>query len=109
MDIEYDPFDISAQERDDQDRQRLEKIARQYEAEDFKTVMQTAQGRRFIGRLIERSGMYRTSFTGDNETFFREGSRNFGILLVALINQHCPEQYQQMIADTKARNEDSGK
>lgn len=100
---DYDPFDLRGQERSAEEAEQREQLARLIEAEDFKWLMQHAQGRRFVWRMLGRAGMYRSSFTGNSETFFREGIRNFGILLTHLINEHCPEQYALMVAESKER------
>jgi hypothetical protein len=46
---------------------------------DLRWLMGDPRGRRIARRLIERSGIFRLSFTGDAEsTAFREGERNAG-------------------------------
>lgn len=101
MTRDYDPLDLPGQQRDKAEAERRERLARENEAEDFKWLMSHAQGRRFVWRLLEKAGMYRTSFTGNSETFFREGQRNFGIMLTVLANEHCPEQYALMVSESK--------
>ena len=84
----------------ERNRQRDEQ-RRLLEAEDFRWIMEHAQGRRFINRLLDRTGVYRSSFTGNSETFFREGARNVGLQLLAQINDLCPEKYPQMLQEMK--------
>ena len=74
----YDPFDIHGQRVTREETERRELLARENEAADIKLLMSHAWGRRFVWRMLEKSGMYRTSFTGNSETFFREGIRNYG-------------------------------
>ena len=50
-------------------------------------------------RLLERTGVFRTSFTGNSETFFREGQRNVGLMLMAQIHEVCPDQYALMLKE----------
>lgn len=78
------------------------KLARQIEADDIKWLMSSRQGRRVVWRLLEKAGVYRTSFTGNSETFFREGQRNLGLFIVAEIHAHCPESYALMLTESKA-------
>lgn len=51
------------------------------EDEDLRAVMLTPQGRRAIWRILCSTGARRSSFTGNSETFFREGERNVGLRL----------------------------
>jgi hypothetical protein len=51
------------------------------EDEDLCAVMQTPSGRRVIWRILCGTGARRSSFTGNSETFFREGERNVGLRL----------------------------
>lgn len=101
---DYDPLDIETQQLDKLVAERREKHYAAIEAADFAWLMQHPQGRRFVWRLMERAGLYRTTFTGDSTTFYREGIRSFGILLMQLINDHCPDQYMPMVNDGKSRD-----
>ena len=89
---------------DAQDAQRGNRaaLARQVEANDIKWLMSTKQGRRFVWRLLEKAGVYRTSFTGNSETFFKEGMRNMGLFVVAEIHTHSPDAYVLMLTESKA-------
>lgn len=78
------------------------KLARQVEANDWKWLMSSKQGRRVMWRLIAEAGVYRTSFTGNSETFFKEGKRSFGLFLISEITSHCPEGYVQMMTEERA-------
>lgn len=69
------------------------KTAAKQEADDLKTVMSTVQGRRFVMALLDRTGLFRTSFTGNASTYFNEGRRDVGLRLLADINEQCPELY----------------
>lgn len=98
---EIDPTDLRGQERA-KDQSDLERRAqRQREIDDFKFVMSDKRGRRFMWRLLDRAGVFRSSFTGNSETFFREGMRNIGLMYVGELNEHCPERYLQMVNEHK--------
>lgn len=77
-------------------------MAREQEIADLKTVMSTPDGRRFIWALLGVAGIYRTSFTGNSETFYREGARNVGLRYLALIEENCPELYLLMYGEATA-------
>ena len=78
------------------------KLARQVEANDIKWLMANKQGRRIVWRLLAEAGVYRSSFTGNSETFFREGKREIGLFLLREITNHCAEAYVLMLSESKA-------
>jgi len=67
----------------------------------FRAVMATREGRQYVWWLLEQCGIFRTSFTGNSTTFFNEGQRNVGLVLIADINAACPEQYIVMLTEAK--------
>lgn len=77
---------------------------------DLKTLMATPQGRRFFWGLLNMAGLYRTSFTGDNATFFNEGMRNLGLNIQARLLEAAESEYflmiQEAIQEDKEQNED---
>ena len=95
----HDPLDLVGQDRSRQERDERDKHERRVEAEDIKWLMKGKQGRRIAWRLLEQAGVFRSSFTGNSETFFREGMRNMGLMLLAQIHEHCPEQYTLMVQE----------
>lgn len=68
---------------------------------DLVWLMGEARGRRFIWRLLDKAGIYRTSFTGNSTTFFNEGQRNLGLWVQAMLIEHCPEKYFAMLNEQK--------
>lgn len=99
-----DPTDIRRQEEEAEEQARQASITRAQEIEDFKTIAASVEGRRFLWRLLEKTGVYRSSFTGSSETFFREGQRNVGLFLIGEIHEICPEVYATMLKEQ--RNDD---
>lgn len=59
------------------------------------------RGRRFIWRLLSITGVYRSSFTGDSKTFFREGERNVGLQILRDIHEIAPEAITQMTIEAR--------
>ena len=94
---EHDPSNTDGPKRKDF------ALRRQIEANDIKWLMSGKQGRRIVWRLLDKAGLYRTSFTGNSETFFKEGMRNMGLFIVAEIHEHCPEAYPLMLTESKAQ------
>jgi len=98
-----DPLDTRAHEKAEADRQEKQRITLRQETDDFKWLMADPRGRRIVWGLLELTGVYRSSFTGNSETFFREGERNIGLKIVHKIHAHCPDKYATM---TKEANDD---
>jgi hypothetical protein len=96
-----DPLDIQAQERARLDREEKHRLTSRQEADDFKWLMSDKRGRRIVWGLLEKTGLYRTSFTGNSETFFREGARNIGLNYMALINEYCADKYNLMVSEQR--------
>jgi len=96
-----DPFDLTGQKKHKEDLKKTSALKQKIEIEDLKWVMSNKRGRRFAWRLLDRAGIYRTSFTGNSTTFFNEGMRNIGLMLVADIHEACPEAYALMIKENR--------
>lgn len=78
---------------------KLEREARQI-VEDLRWLMGHKPGRRFVRRLLERTGVYRTSFnTSGSVMAFNEGQRNVGLGLVAEIQEHAPDSFLLMLKE----------
>ena len=75
------------------------RVAGQVAANDIKWLMDQKQGRRIVRRLLSEAGIHRTSFTGNSETFFREGKRAFGLFLEAEVVRNAPENYILMLTE----------
>lgn len=97
----FDPLDLNARSLSDEQSAQKEQLAAIQEAEDLKWIMSDKRGRRYMWRLLERTGLYRSSFTGNSETFFREGERNIGLALMSALMSNCSERYAEMIKEQK--------
>lgn len=89
-------------------RKRKEESVRDRELHDMRTVMASLEGRRFIWRLLDRAGVFRTSFTGNSTTFFNEGQRNMGLIVLADVHEACADAYIQMMTEAKKDTESNG-
>ena len=81
------------------------RLARQVEAADWKWLMSSKQGRRIAHRLLAEAGIHRTSFTGNSETFFREGRRDFGLFIERAITANAWDSYILMLTEARAKTE----
>lgn len=62
--------------------EKKNKIEREQEIEDVRTILKTPAGMRFFKRVFNRTHLFRTTYTGNSETYFREGERNIGLWLL---------------------------
>lgn len=77
-------------------------LAANTEVDDLLWLMSDVRGRRFVWRLLTRSGIYRTSFNTDSLAMaFAEGRRNEGLVLLDEVARHCPRRFSEM--QTEAR------
>ena len=77
------------------------------EREDVASILGTQAGRRFFFRYLIICGVFKTSFTGNSETFFKEGQRNVGLMLLEDINSVAPESYAVMMKESREKEEDT--
>jgi hypothetical protein len=100
---ELSPTDLDAEEVAARKLAETRKANREQDKADFKWLMGQVQGRRFIWRLLELAGVYRSTFRADNEMAFLEGMRNMGLVLMADIHEVCPEKYFVMVKEHQSK------
>ena len=83
-------------EEKQKERSEKERRRRDREVADLKKVLSIPEGRRFIWKLMSESGVFRTSFTGNSSTFFNEGRRDIGLLILNEVMASKPEAFTQM-------------
>ena len=64
--------------------------------DDLEKVLESEPGRRFLWYLMHRAHVFRSSFTGNSETFFREGERSVGLFVLAGVLDVGPEVFGKM-------------
>lgn len=79
--------------------------AREKQLNDIRFLLSREQGRRFLWRCLERCGVYRSSFTGNSQTFFNEGERNIGLFILDDIMEAAPDAYLLMLKENKGDKE----
>jgi hypothetical protein len=98
-----DPLDTSATEADAAAEERRKHERQRKDAEDFTWLMEHPQGRRFVWRLLERAGVYRTSFNSSGSvTAFNEGKRDIGLWVMTELHDHAPGALLEMITERNA-------
>jgi hypothetical protein len=81
---------------------RRQKAALQQADHDLLKVLDDPAGRRFVMRLIDGTGVFARSFTGNSETFHREGRRSVGLDLVEHIERVLPGAFAKLQAEALA-------
>lgn len=80
-------------------------IARRRELADVAFLLSTVEGRRFYWRLMRRCGIHKSSMTGNNSTFFNEGERNIGLVMLADLEEANPDAYVLMLKESKSQED----
>lgn len=99
---ELDPLDLNAQEAADADEADAGRLERQLAEEDLRWLMHDLRGRRFVWRLLSRTHVHNNPYAGagrSEDTAFRCGQMNVGLMLLAELHQQCPGRYQQMVQE----------
>lgn len=97
--MSYDPTDLRGQQKAREKSEREQRLAIEELKADLQWLMGDARGRRLMWAWLGAAGIYRTSFTGDSKTFFREGMRNMGLMLQSQVMEHCPERFAEMMLE----------
>ena len=66
---------------------------------DIRKVVSMPEGRRLYFFVLAESGIFRSSFTGNSTTFFNEGARNIGLILLRDIMEAKPDVLTQMMSE----------
>jgi hypothetical protein len=95
----------AADEEQVKTRKRKDERLRDRELADLRLVMSSVEGRRFVWRLLEKAGVFRTSFTGNSTTFFNEGMRNMGLMVLSDVHEAAAAEYIVMMNESKEGKE----
>lgn len=87
---------------------RKEKFNRERELDDLRFILSSQQGRRFYWRLLEKTGIFKVSFTGNpGWTEFNEGRREVGLWALGEMNEACPEAWLEILKERKTEDENA--
>lgn len=95
----------TSKKEEQEKRLENEKLEREILLNDVRHVLSSVQGRRFVWRILDMAGVYRSSFTGNSTTFFNEGARNIGLRVLSDVMDAKPEAFLQMQQEDKKRKE----
>ena len=81
-------------------------LRREKETEELKSLLSSPIMRHFMWRVLERCGVYTTSFTGESAgTFFNEGQRQIGLWLLTEIEDSDKNALSTMQLEQRNYNE----
>lgn len=71
---------------------------------DIEKLMEKAEGRRIVWRLLEQCNVFGTTFSHEPLTMaFNEGQRNIGLLILADVMEVAPKRYMVMTLEAQER------
>ena len=98
-----DPTDIAGAEQAKRQEARKAKNLRLTELDDIKWLMGEKRGRRFMWRLLSRTGIYATSFsTNGMQMAYREGERSVGLDFLADVHLVDPDAHNLMTKENSS-------
>lgn len=75
-------------------------------SDDFRGIMATDGGRRFVWFMLQEFGAFKAvPIESHAQMAYMEGRRNVGLMLISKIQADCPERYQQMINENTTKTE----
>lgn len=84
----YNPFEDPKQKETNEKR----RLKREREMDDLKKVLKTPEGERVLFRIIKKTKFLDSSWTGNSTTFFNEGMREVGRIILAELSEAAPDQ-----------------
>lgn len=95
-----EPTDFRARERLRAERTQEARVKLEQEAGDFRWILSSERGRRFMWLLLEQAGMDLSCFSPNAAEMGRmAGEREYGLRLQKLLRQHCPDLYVKMLEE----------
>ena len=105
---EFDPYDEQGNS-DEIDRSRLmDRLAEERENDDKAWLMSGNTGRRIMYRLLERHGIWHSSYQPGIDAMqmaFNEGRRALGLQLLEKVMEVAPKRYDSMLKEAKKEND----
>lgn len=87
----------AADEKLVRERKKKSENERLQELEDIKDILSRPSGMRFFKRMMLKGQMFNTTFTGNSQTFFLEGHRNFVLEYFGDVCEACPEKIADLV------------
>lgn len=95
-----EPTDILEHEDADALARKTQGLRAHQEAEDFRWVVSTPQGRRVMWKLLSDAGVFRSVFSGDALVMaYNEGNRVAGLKLLVKLMNDAPKAHEMMMKE----------
>ncbi len=105
MDKEFNASD----EESVKNAKQKEKNRLDTELADIKLLLGKQWGRRIVYKLLERTGLYQTSFNSDSNVMsLHEGERNIGLWLLDKVAAADIDQYVLMLKENLKQGDNNG-
>lgn len=106
MATDKDPTDLNRLEREADAEEAGARELRRKELEDLRWWLGHPQGRRIVNRLLEQTGVYRSSFNHSGSVMaFQEGKRDIGLFLTSELLEASPDGYMKVLKEFRAKND----
>lgn len=106
MTTEHNPLDFDGTEQAEQDHADAVQADKDQEAVDYEWLMGDERGRRIVRALLDAAAVHQPMYLPGMDAMQmanRDGNRNQGLRMQALILKHCPGLYMVMIEETKPK------
>jgi hypothetical protein len=101
-----DPLDLQRQEREAESEELVAREKRRRELDDLRWLMAHPQGRRIVSRLLEETGVNRTSFNHSGSVMaFNEGRRQIGLFLTAEVLEASADGYMKLLKEYQGKRD----
>lgn len=91
---------VAGSPRAQRTRRELEKEREEIRRRDLVEILSTPAGRRFLYDLVDRRCLvYSASYTGNSDTYYREGRRSVGIELITEVQARHPELWTKVLEE----------
>lgn len=80
------------------EKERAERIE-QAEQADIRELTELPAFRRYLRRYLGLTHVFQTTFTGNSETFFREGQRSVGTTMFGEFHLAAPSRLAELMAE----------
>lgn len=101
-----DPTDLKRQEHDAEAEEAGARERRRRELEDLRWLLAHPPGRRIVTRMLELTGVNRSSYAHSGSLMaFNEGRRDVGLFLTAEVLEASPEGYFKLLKEFKAKDD----
>lgn len=95
-----DPTDLHRIEREAEADEAQARETRRRELDDLRWLLGHPQGRRILNRMLERTGVFRTSFNHSGSVMaFNEGRREVGLWVTAELSEASPDGFMKVLLE----------